>query len=304
MKRVLLLGGNGFIGSHVLDELLGRVHVRVFDRSPVRFRAPCSGVEYYTGSLDQTEKLAQALTGVDAVLHAVSTTVPGTSNLDPSADVHSNLIGTIRLFDLMVRQKVGRIVFLSSGGTVYGEPRYLPVDEDHPLLPICSYGVVKAAIEDYLRIYERLHGLSHAVFRISNAYGPRQGKLGVQGAVATFFQRILNGEPIEIWGDGEIRRDYVYVGDVAAVIARTLCSDEIRGTFNLAYGTAVSLLELITSIEQVAGRKANVSFRPARLYDVREICLNTAKAKQAFGWQPTRSLEQGLRLYYDWLKSV
>ena len=152
--KVLVIGGNGFIGTHLVDRLLELNHdVRVLDRCAERLRQPLSQVEYQIGDY-QDAKLSAALEGVECVFHLVSTTVPGTSNQDIPFDIHSNLIGSITLFQKMREQGIKRIVFLSSGGTVYGEPNQPLVAEDHPLEPISSYGVVKVAIENYLRMFE------------------------------------------------------------------------------------------------------------------------------------------------------
>ena len=174
--RALVLGGSGFIGSHLVDALLADgQRVRVFDRQPDRFRDALTGVDYRFGSLADVSDVAEALAGVDVVFHLVSTSVPSTSNLDPVADIEGNLVTAVQLLDQMTRLDVRRIVFLSSGGTVYGNPGTSPVTETDPLRPICSYGVVKVAIENYLFMYQDLHGIEPVILRPSNPIGPRQG---------------------------------------------------------------------------------------------------------------------------------
>src|ERR1700722_7131414 len=214
--NVLVIGGSGFIGSHVVDKLLAHRHsVRVFDRRPERFRAPLAGVDYRFGEFADEMTLVEALSGIDVVYHLVSTTVPGTADLDPKTDVRDNLIGTINLLESMQRLGLSRILFLSSGGTVYGIPEVVPIPETHALRPINSYGIVKAAIEHYLEMYRRTRGFSPVIVRASNPFGPRQAHSGVQGVISTFLRQILAGEPIEIWGDGAIVRDYLEVGDLS-----------------------------------------------------------------------------------------
>ena len=178
--------------------------VRVFDRQAERFRAPLARVDYRFGDFSDRMALAEAMTGVDAVFHLVSTTFPGTADLDPKTDVRDNLIGTLHLIETMLSLNVNRLLFLSSGGTVYGIPDQVPIPETHPLRPVSSYGIVKAAIEHYLEAYRRSRGLSPVIIRASNPYGPRQGHSGVQGVISTFLSRIAAGEAIEIWGDGTV----------------------------------------------------------------------------------------------------
>lgn len=180
--KALVLGGCGFIGSHLVDRLLASGHkVRVLDRAPELYRAPIANVDYRFGDFADAPLLAEALEGIEVVYHLISTTVPPTSNLDPVADVEGNLINTLRLLQLMVQKNIPKIVFLSSGGTVYGIPETVPIPESHPLRPICSYGVVKVAIENYFQMFHQLHGLVYVVLRASNPYGERQGHAGVQG---------------------------------------------------------------------------------------------------------------------------
>lgn len=178
--RALVIGGSGFIGSHLVDSLLKQgKKVRVFDRAPERFRGAQRGVDFVQGSFDDVAALAEALSDVDQVFHLLSTTVPSTSNLNPVADIEGNLINSVRLLELMRASDVRRIVYLSSGGTVYGIPQTDPVAESHPLRPISSYGIVKVAVENYLHLEQQLHGLHPVVLRVSNPYGPRQGHGGV-----------------------------------------------------------------------------------------------------------------------------
>ncbi|HEY1139206.1 MAG TPA: NAD-dependent epimerase/dehydratase family protein, partial [Lysobacter sp.] len=206
-----MIGGNGFLGSSVVEGLLADGHrVRVLDRSPARPDVDWGRVDYRIGGLDDRATLQAVLEGVDCVYHLASSTVPGTSNQDPAFDVGSNLVGALNLIAEMADAGVRRIVFFSSGGTVYGNPERIPVDEAHPLRPISSYGVVKVAIENYLSMYQRLGQLDPLILRPSNPYGPRQSTSGIQGAVAAFLGRALNGEGVQIWGDGEVVRDYIY----------------------------------------------------------------------------------------------
>jgi len=302
--KVLVLGGNGFIGSHVVDQLLAGGHkVRVFDRSPERYRAPLKQVEYRLGRFDDTFQVAEALQGVDAVCHLISTTVPGTSNLDPVADVQNNLVNTLHLLEQMRKKSLHRILYLSSGGTVYGNPESSPICEDQPLKPISSYGVVKVAIENYLYMYQQLYGLQPVILRPSNPYGPRQGHAGVQGLIGTLLARALSGETLEIWGDGSIVRDYMHVGDLARLCASALESNSC-GVFNAGSGEGYSINQIISMIRDLTGGKLDVRYEAARAFDVKEVVLDISSAMQQFGWKPAVELSTGIREHMEWLHSL
>lgn len=299
--KILVLGGNGFIGSHVVDELLDAGHeVRVFGRRHEVWRKPLPSVNYYLGDFSNVPLLAEALQGVDAVVHLISTNVPSTSNLDPIADIQGNLENSVRLFQVMVWVNVKRIIYLSSGGTVYGIPSTIPVQEDHPLNPICSYGVVKVAVEKYLGMFEHLYGLKPLIIRASNPFGPRQGHEGVQGVVSTFMQKLLSGEKVTIWGDGSTKRDYLYVTDLAK-FCRLAAESELTGVFNAGSGSGLTLIELARMIEEVCGKKLSIEYKAGRAFDVREIVLNIEKSGKLLNWNPGIALRDGLSLQFNWM---
>ena len=301
--KVLVIGGSGFIGSHVVDRLLMHGHsVRVFDRQAERFRAPLTGVDYRFGEFADEMTLVEALLGVDAVYHLVSTTVPGTADLDPTTDVRDNLIGAINLLDSMQRLGLSRILFLSSGGTVYGIPEDVPIPETHALRPVNSYGIVKAAIEHYLEMYRRTRGFSPVIIRASNPFGPRQAHSGVQGVISTFFRRILAGEPIEIWGDGTVVRDYLEVSDLAELCVRAGTS-EIEGAYNAGSGKGLSVNEVVEAVRNVTGSDFRVVYKPGRPVDVPRSVLDCSRARTDFGWECKTGFDSALRNTWNWLKA-
>ncbi|OGS95977.1 MAG: NAD-dependent epimerase [Gallionellales bacterium RIFCSPLOWO2_02_FULL_57_47] len=302
--HVLVIGGNGFIGSHLVDALLASGHkVRVFDRVMEKYRTPLNDVEYYLGNVGETAVLSEALEGIDVVYHLVSTTVPATSNRDPVADIESNLINTVKLLQLMQQQGIKRIIFLSSGGTVYGIPTTPVVSEDHALRPICSYGIVKVAIENYLHMFHQLYGIDYLCLRVSNPYGPRQGHLGVQGVIGTFLGKIKEGSEIQIWGDGSIIRDYIYVTDLTSLCAKAANFSK-SGTFNVGSGVGTSLLDVVQVLSELNQAAITPQYLPQRSYDVPKIVLNIERAKDAFGWSPSVNLSQGMGMTWRWLQSV
>jgi len=301
--RILVLGGTGFIGSHIVDALLDEGHtVKVIDRTLKHKNDKFPQfVEYIQADFADSLVLLEALTGIDMVIHLVSSTVPGTSNLDPVADIQSNLVNSVNLLKAMQQAGVKRIIYFSSGGTVYGNPIQLPISESHPTHPISSYGIIKLAIENYLFMYKELYGLTPIILRLSNPYGPRQGHLGSQGVIGTFLRRIIQGQPIKIWGDGSIIRDYIYIADAVSACMAALKLDQV-GVFNIGNGQGDSLLEIIKEIEHCTGKSAEVDFEPSRGFDVKAVVLDTSLAKNVLGWQSEYSLRQGIGLHYDWLK--
>jgi UDP-glucose 4-epimerase len=301
--KVLVIGGCGFIGSHVVDKLLASGHsVRVFDRLAERYRGPLPQVDYQFGDFTDRMSLIEALSGVSAVYHLVSTTVPGTADLDPKADIRDNLIGTINLLESMQRVGLSRILFMSSGGTVYGVPDTIPIPETHALRPINSYGIVKATIEHYLEMYRRTQGLSPIIVRASNPFGPRQTHSGVQGVISTFLRRILERQPLEIWGDGTVVRDYLEVGDLAEFCAIAGTSDN-EGAYNAGSGQGLSVNEIAQAIRTTTGLDLDIIYKPSRPIDVPCSVLDCSRAKRDFGWGCKTDLESGLRSTWDWLKA-
>jgi len=301
--KVLVIGGSGFIGSHIVDGLLAHGHsVRVFDRQPEKFREPLRGVDYRFGDFADRMALVEALTGVDAVYHLVSTTLPGTADLDPKTDIQDNLIGAINLFESMHGLGLRRILFLSSGGTVYGIPDVVPIPETHALRPISSYGIVKASIEHYLEMYRRTRGFSPIVVRASNPFGPRQAHSGVQGVISTFLRRVLVGDSIEIWGDGSVVRDYFDVGDLAEFCVRAGTSRS-EGAYNVGSGRGTSIKEIIEAVRKVTGSDFEITYKPGRPIDVPHSVLDCSRAKNDFGWQSGVDFDSSLRKTWDWLKA-
>lgn len=301
--RVLVIGGCGFIGSHVVDRLLGAgLRVRAFDRRGEMFRAPLPGVEYVRGNFADTAQLYEALDGVDAVIHLASTTVPSTSNLDPVADINGNLVATVRLLETLRKADIRKLVYLSSGGTVYGIPQTDPMSEDHPLAPISSYGIVKVAIENYLYMEHKNHGLEHVILRASNPYGPRQGHTGIQGIIGTYLWRIANGEPIEVWGDGSVVRDFIHVRDMANLCLKAVTGTAC-GTFNAGSGEGASVRDIVDCTAQATGHLIDPIYKPGRSFDVPRVVLDIEHAKTTFNWAPEISLKDGIADAWTWVKS-
>jgi UDP-glucose 4-epimerase len=298
--KCAVFGGGGFIGSAVCDRLLKEGHaLRIFERPKVPpYRVFGSGekVDWIEGDMLSTRDLDQCLKGVNAVFHLVSTTFPKNSNENPIYDVESNLVGSLRLLDSMVRNAVPRIVFISSGGTVYGVPEYLPIDERHPTNPRVSYGITKLAIEKYLHLYSGLYGIRPVILRVSNPFGARQRLESAQGAATAFLRRALNEDQVEIWGDGTVTRDYLHVNDVAEAFLKALTYEGEKSVFNIGSGEGTSLNQLLETIERNVGRPVRRAYLHARSFDVSSSILCNDLARQELGWIPTISLEEGISI--------
>lgn len=303
--KVLIIGGNGFIGSHVVDTFCENgIYPVVLDRSPERYRRPLEGVKYFRaefGNRGQIEEIISS--GIDVVVHLVSSTVPKSSNDDPIFDVQMNLIESIALFELCVKHRVRKVVFASSGGTIYGIPRQLPIPEDHPNNPLCSYGIVKLAIEKYLEFYSHNYGLDYCILRVSNPYGIRQDPCSMQGVVGVFTAKAMRGEQISIWGDGSIVRDFVAATDVAKLCYLATVSD-VRGVFNVGSGRGTSVLDLIRLISASLGAPVDARFEPSRTFDVPAIVLDCTKAMHTFNWEPKLLTEECIAEYAGWVRGV
>ena len=303
--RTLLLGGAGFLGGHIRDALLERGGaVRIFDRvRPDGPPAAVPGIEMCEGDFDNRVDLVDALDGCDTVVHLISTTIPKTSNDDPAYDVQSNVVSTLRFLDVARKTGVRKIVFASSGGTVYGAARVLPIPEHHETAPLCSYGIQKLVIEQYLDLYFRLYGLDYCTLRVSNPYGEGQRQNAAQGAVTVFLDKALRGEDIEIWGDGSVIRDYVYVRDVATAFSLATRHEGWPKVFNIGSGQGLSLNELLGIVESVLGRPVTRHYALGRQFDVPANVLDISRARTHLQWRPSFSFDRGLEKTLEWLQS-
>jgi UDP-glucose 4-epimerase len=304
--KCLILGGAGFIGSHLAEGLLQTGHhVRIFDRPNVirpSILATDRRVEWLEGDFTNEEDVSRILAGCDAIFHLAYTTLPRSSNDNPIYDVQTNLIGSLRLLDLAKAAAVRKIIFVSSGGTVYGATLSDPIAETHPTDPIVSYGITKLAIEKYLHMYSALYGVDYCVLRLANPFGERQRVAAAQGAVTVFLHKALHGETIEIWGDGSVRRDYIYIKDVVDAFLRALSHDGAQRVFNIGSGQGRSVNEILGAIEQVLGRPVARVYKPARSFDVPSNVLDISRARDILGWAPAIPFSEGLARTLHWLR--
>lgn len=304
--NIVIFGGGGFIGSAIADRLLGEKHaLRIFERprvQPYRSFYSHEKVEWVTGDLSSMHDVSDAVRGMDAVLHLVSTTLPKNSNDDPVYDVQSNVVASLHILNAMVAHNVRNIIFISSGGAIYGIPIYLPVDEKHPTNPVVSYGITKLTIEKYLQLYERLHGIKAISLRVANPYGERQRIETAQGAVGVFLHHALKGMPIEIWGDGSVTRDYIHVSDVAKAFVQALHYTGKHRVFNVGSGVGISINTLINELENALEQIVERRYLPGRPFDVPVSVLCTNLTRTELEWNPTVSMPEGIARTAEWMR--
>jgi UDP-glucose 4-epimerase len=298
--RALVTGGAGFIGSHIVDALLARgdeVHVVDNLATGSRDNLAADAELHELDIRDPAIETLGAELRPDVVLHLAAQADVGTSVERPVFDAEVNVIGTVRVLEA-ARAAGARVVFASSGGTIYGECEE-PATEDHPRVPLAPYGVSKLAGEEYIAGWNRLYGTSHVVLRLANVYGLRQLPALEGGVIAIFLDRLARGETAEIFGDGGVERDFVYVSDVAAAFLRA--AETGTGTYNVGTGVATSILDLYRLCAGAAGVDREPNFASPRPGDLLRNVIDASRAKRELGWRAATSLSDGLARTWDQL---
>jgi UDP-glucose 4-epimerase len=302
----LIIGGGGFLGKNLAELLLSEGQtVRIFERAGYdkqQFKQHHE-IEWCFGDYFCSDEISPALQNVDVVYLFSSTTNPKTSNDNFSYDIESNLVAAVSFLEIASQHNIRKIIFPSSGGTVYGIPGNTPISETHSTHPICSYGINKLAIEKYFGLFERQYGLDYTILRISNPYGPYQSVDSGQGVIASFLHKIINNQEIEIWGDGSTIRDYVYIADVTRALLQAANINPEKKLFNIGSGIGYNLNEILLHIEQITGKKARKRYLDSRLLDVPINILDIAMASQYLHWEPSYKLHKGLEATATWLYS-
>jgi len=304
--KVMVTGGAGFIGSHLVDALIQRGHqVVVVDN----LSTGCSeninpAARFYQANIcsPELEKIFDK-ERPELVNHQAAQTVIQKSMEAPVFDAEQNILGSLNLILHCLRFGVKKIVYASSGGAVYGEPEYRPVGEDYPVNPISHYGISKHTVEHYLYLSHREHGLHYVVLRYSNVYGPRQNPKGEAGVVAIFASRMLWGERPTIFGKGDKTRDYVYVSDVVTANLLALEGDK-NGVYNIGTGIETSDRQMFDLLADLTGYQESPHYAPVRKGEIYKICLDCSKARKELGWKPRFSLKQGLKETVSYYRSL
>ncbi|MEI9425510.1 NAD-dependent epimerase/dehydratase family protein [Mesorhizobium sp. Cs1299R1N1] len=299
--KCVVLGGGGFLGSHVCRSLfrIGST-VRSFGRGLPLHKI--EGVEYILGDFTDESSVANAIAGFDVVYHLIHATTPATANVEMVGDVQRSVMSTIKLLDACVSLGIKRVIFVSSGGTVYGTNVNIPLKEDQPTSPISAYGANKVTIENYLRVFYQIHGLQYYIARVSNPFGPLQTGSKNQGLIPTVAKSIINGDPINIFGDGSNVRDYIFVDDLIQFFEKLIGYESNERVFNVGGGQGKSILEIVHAVERRLGKPADLKFLPARPFDVPSNVLCIERAKQEVGWSPETDFDHALDLTVDWIK--
>jgi UDP-glucose 4-epimerase len=303
---VAVLGGCGFIGSHLCRALV-REHyrVRVFDKVYADRRLIAdleSYLEIVDGDIARLDDVLAAIDQADTVINLVHTTVPGSSMLDPAYDVETNVVSSVRWLAHLAGSNVRKLIFISSGGAVYGLPQAELIDEQHPTDPISSYGITKLMIEKYVAMYSSLCGIEHLILRPSNVYGEGQRLHIGQGVIGVLADRALRGEPLEVWGNGKSLRDYLYIDDFIAAVMRLLDYTGPRHVFNVSSGYGHSVLDILTILSGQLEQLPEIIYTPDRGFDVPVNVLNSSALRQETGWRPLVPLEEGVERVFQWLK--
>lgn len=306
-SNVLVIGGAGYIGAHLVPMLLstGR-QVTVLGRKAKPIHGVPEGVTYVKGDFGQSDLLQCLLDRHQEVIHLAYATVPNTSFENPLADLLQNLPPTtVQLFS-EVASRGGKLVLVSSGGTVYGEAIRLPIQEDHPTKPISPYGVTKLTIENYAHLYSVTHGLQYVCVRPANAFGEGQRPFVGQGFISTAMASAMLGKPIKIFGKTGAVRDYIHVSDLAAGIVHALDRGRLSETYNIGTGHGLSTLDVVEAIRPLMreiGCEVDIEYLPERAFDVKVNVLDSTKLQSQTGWKPIIEFGEGLRRIRDWLKS-
>jgi UDP-glucose 4-epimerase len=299
--RILVTGGAGFIGSHLVDRLVAKGNsVRVIDNlssgnlGNIKAHVDTGTIDFVKGDIRDASLVEQSVKNIDAVLHFAAVISVPFSVENPQVTYETNVAGTLNLLKSSAEQKVGKFVFISSCA-VYGEPKYLPIDEMHPKCPISPYAESKLAAEGYCIGFHERKLLKSVVLRFFNVYGPRQGMNEYSGVITRFIERTKQKLPLTIYGDGSQTRDFVNVNDVADAVAACVERSEAEGeVFNIGSGNAISINELAETILELSGAETTVSHAAPRAGDIKNSYADISKAKKLLGYQPKFSLKKGL----------
>ena len=299
--KIILLGAAGFIGTNLVITLAKDPNnlITVVGRNKEHFKT-MEGMSFLNVSFIESELTAYTdyeilLANQEIVYHLISTTVPTTSNQQIAQELTGNVVLSANLFEACVHQGVKKVVFLSSGGTVYGKEVDCPLSEKTPTTPITSYGVQKVTIEKLLYLYNYMHGLDYRIIRLTNPYGPYQRPYGVLGAVTTFTYHALKGDEIQVYGDGSVVRDFIYIDDAVRGILKIVDGEASYHTFNLGCGYGTSIREVLKTIQETLGIEMNVKYTEARKVDVPVNYLDITRYETAYGVLAPIRLTEGIK---------
>ena len=302
--NILVTGGAGFIGSHLVRHLLAKgEQVTALDNlsTGLAENLPPEAKLVEMDILDEDLPKVVATGAFDAIVHLAAQTMVDTSIKNPLLDTRENLLGTVQVLEAARAANVKRVIFASTAA-VYGDVKEdaLPVREAQATLPLSFYGLSKLSVEKYLEMYENLYGMEYVVLRFANVYGERQGDGGEGGVISIFAKAVAEGRDITIYGDGEQTRDFVYAGDIAEGIWAALRTEEVNAAYNLSTQTETSLRELVSLLAEIRGREIVPKYGAEREGDIYKSMLSNNRARRGLDWQPVTTLAEGLRRTYEY----
>lgn len=299
--KIFVLGGQGFVGLSLVKKLIDEGNEVIIYGRQKKNASSILKCKYINDEFENIANYTEVFNDIDVVYHLISTMKPKESNENIEYDIKSNVVTTVKLLDILVEKQVKKIIFPSSGGTVYGEAQFFPINETHETNPISSYGITKLMIEKYLNLYNHLHGLDYNVLRISNPYGPYQNIYSNQGIIGVFMKNILESSHIEVWGDGETVRDYIYIDDLVNALYLAGKTTTKQKVLNIGSCNGVSINNLIEIIRNSINKDFSVSYKSHRVFDVNKNILDNSRAKEELGWNCYSSLEEGIKKTWDWI---
>ncbi len=306
--KIIILGAAGFLGTNLVIELAKNKEneITVVDRDRSYFgpliKLNIPNITIIESDLSMDTDYEELVEGHELVYHLLSTTVPTTSNQHISEELKANVVLSANMFEACVNKNVSKVVFISSGGTVYGKESKCPLNEKTPTNPISSYGIQKISIEKLLYLYNYMYGLDYRIIRLANPYGPYQRPNGVLGAVTTFTYKALRGEEIQVYGDGSVVRDFIYIDDAIKGIQKIVNGTDFHHTFNLGCGYGTSIKQVLDTIEKALVIKLNIKYTEARKVDVPVNYLDIRRFETAYGSLNPISLEAGIKKTAEFMK--
>lgn len=306
-NRIIITGGSGFIGISLLIKFqqINFNNILVIDKHEPRIKWG----QYVIGDFGDHELLEKTIKENDILIHLACSTVPATSELDKVKDVNENILNSLPLLDICSRKHIKKFIFLSSGGTVYGDHGNSILKETTETNPINSHGIMKLAIEKYINLFSRLYDLKYIILRVANPYGwpvlmnTKFVRVKTQGVIDIFLRKAINNERLKIWGDGKIVRDYIHIDDLIEFIIKVIASPVENEIFNVGTGAGAEINDIVKIIKKIVGKKLDVIYLPERNFDVSYNILDIKKSREIIGWQPRIGIEEGIGKIYRALKN-
>lgn len=305
MSDYCIIGGGGFIGTHIIKQLCEKKagSITVIGRRPVESLSMPGNVNYVQGDYKDPETLKKIISDSSKIIHLAYASVPKTSFDHPVMDILDNLPSTVTLLEEAIKKNVSKLVFVSSGGTVYGDSEGLPLSETHSTAPKSPYGISKLSAEKYMQMYHMIYGLPCVCVRPSNAYGPGQLPFRGQGFISTAMASIIQGKELSLFGKRGTVRDYIYVTDLAAGIIAALENGVPGEIYNIGTGIGMDNMQILDEISKYCKQEIKINFMPERSFDVNNNILDSSKLMKASGWKPEISIESGIKHTWNYIQT-